>query len=261
MRKVTATGLALSIVFGGVTVADTLTSPTVAEASTDKTAIKQQYRNQDEFQNKVLDYINDAREKVGVPDLKLDPTLVKEAENHAYYLYQNGYTREDSDNDFENEGATGYTGYGVLGRLIKLDDSIENNYDYGYEGFTVSGEDFDAILKQVLDDRKLRDYVLSNIVQSLGVSKVDESTYLFTVKYFSGYSIENPERSEEKLVHYPYDGQTDVTPVNDWYGGQGYEKREGYPITIYGKTSLDLIDFTLYDDKVCLASKKYIKWQ
>ncbi|MGG4082032.1 CAP domain-containing protein, partial [Geobacillus stearothermophilus] len=95
MKKVVSLGLAFSLALGGVL-------PTFSSEPIKVEAAGYEFTKE---QQEALDYINEVRKNIGLKPVKLNPFLIKAAENHANYLFLNK-TKGHS----EISGNKGFTG-------------------------------------------------------------------------------------------------------------------------------------------------------
>lgn len=192
-------------------------------------------------QAKAISYINSIRKKIGVPAVKLNTKVAKAAQNHADYLYHNGYGNGHG----ETKGDKYFTGVRFWDRIEK--QGVDMSYLGGGEIIAYFGSDH----KENIDGFMNTSYHRSSIVDpSSSRVGIGQKGLAFVINFISS---ENGGDSDfEKDYVYPYNGMKN-SPIG-FYGFENPNPLEqfnaeesGYIISFTGFAK-DVI-FDLKDSK------------
>ncbi|MED4974254.1 MULTISPECIES: CAP domain-containing protein [Geobacillus thermoleovorans group] len=208
MKKVVSLGLAFSLALGGVL--PTLSvEPSKVEASSYEFTKEQQ---------EALDYINEVRKNIGLKPVKLNPFLIKAAENHANYLFLNKTTGHS-----EISGNKGFTGkfpsdrVKAVGGSSLLEGGIAEGIGYGKNKIT------DGI-KEFLDTAYHREPLVHPDLENVGVA-INNGIVVLVYAY-------SADSQNNEISIYPYDGQKDV-PIG-FYGFENPNPLEKFKVSKSG---------------------------
>ncbi|MEK4607597.1 CAP domain-containing protein [Geobacillus sp. FSL W8-1251] len=241
MKKVVSLGLAFSLALGGVL-------PTFSSEPTKVEAAGYEFTKE---QQEALDYINEVRKNIGLKPVKLNPFLIKAAENHANYLFLNK-TKGHS----EISGNKGFTGktpsdrVKAVGGFSLLEGGIGEGVSYGKTKIT------DGI-KSFLNTAYHREPLVHPELESVGVA-INNGTVVAVYAY-------SADSQNNEISIYPYDGQKDV-PIG-FYGHEipnPLEKfkvsKSGYIVSFSAPSIYtENIDVKITPESVTAAHQKHRK--
>jgi hypothetical protein len=153
-----------------------------------------------------LEFLNEIRAKVGVPPLRLDPSVTQAALNHAIYYNANSSNEERRLRPHdEDKNDPGFTGESIYARLIAAGwTPPRGGYYYGEVMHFKQNSIVDAI-KGWLDTAYHRNGILSPDADLAGFALVDGTAVLDT----ANADHDAPVRGG--LAVYPYDGMTNAS--------------------------------------------------
>ncbi|WP_316570723.1 CAP domain-containing protein [Neobacillus sp. YIM B06451] len=184
MKKLLSLGLALSLIFGGIT--PLKPAEPIKAAAADITFTKEQ---QD-----ALNHINAIRKKVGVKEVKLNPFLTKSSEDHAKYLTLNNVQGHDQSPDKK-----GFTGYGPHERRLAVGFDVLLSYMTS-EGIAYGCDSIADGIDRFMNSAYHRHPVISPALTEVGMAINDGNV---VVQFLT-----NGDEMDDAA--YPYDGMTDV---------------------------------------------------
>ncbi|WP_256758164.1 S-layer homology domain-containing protein [Cohnella sp. WQ 127256] len=235
-KKMTKLALALTLTAGAF---GALTPHHVfaAETTDIKVTIESYKYTQDELDG--LDYLNAVRTKVGLSKVKLDPYLIKAAQNHAKYLFTNTVSLFELHD--EVPGNSGFTGVTPADRANFVGAS---GYDHVGEAIFMGNGTIITGVRSLIEVPYHRMTLISPNLTSIGLAKEGGSVV---------GSLGN-EKGNSSVTVYPYDGQKNV-PVA-FPGGEvpnpleqfGVE-RSGFIISYQQKDLGSNPSFSLKDSK------------
>ncbi|MBJ9989392.1 stalk domain-containing protein [Paenibacillus sp. S28] len=180
-------------------------------------------------QQKALTSINNLRKQMGLTEVKLDPTLVKAAINHANYANAHYTIGTEGNLSTEVKGKEYYTASTPDGRVAATGykggkEILETVYmkERAYDEFDMSEEIRELSL---VDNR--REVMLTPTVTELGIARVGKATVI--VGAVLG------EAAEPAAVSvYPYDGMKETWPgYIESVNAQKLVQGEGMTLTIF----------------------------
>ncbi|WP_427392314.1 CAP domain-containing protein [Geobacillus icigianus] len=192
MKKVVSLGLAFSLALGGVL-------PTFSSEPTKVEAAGYEFTKE---QQEALDYINEVRKNIGLKPVKLNPFLIKAAENHANYLFLNKTTGHS-----EISGNKGFTGktpsdrVKAVGGSSLLEGVVTEGISYG-KNKIIDG------IKSFLNTAYHREPLVHPDLENVGVA-INNGIVVLVYAY-------SADSQKNEISIYPYDGQKDV-PIG-FYG-------------------------------------------
>jgi uncharacterized protein YkwD len=182
-KTLISTGLALSLVFGGISPLAKPTEPNKAEAA-GFTFTK--------AQTDALNHVNAIRAKMGLDPVKLDPFLNKSAENHANYLALNNITGHG-----EIPGKKGYTGKTPQDRA----KAVGSTLPFATEGISYQKKTIIEGINSFMASAYHRAPFVGSELTHIGVGIASNGTVVVTFGSTGSF---------DKDAFYPYDGQTNV---------------------------------------------------
>ncbi len=170
-----------------------------------------------------LDHVNEYRDLVGLPPMRLHPNIILAAQNHATYLITNdGNSAAFPDlgrtpsSHGEVEGFPGFTGASVNDRLYHTGYLIEDNYDRVGMGEVISYRgDPEAAVDGWIETVYHRFPFMDATIDEMGYAKDDDNnpdTWNKADVMNFGRSKWRPIVDTSKVIVYPADGQTGLNP-------------------------------------------------
>ena len=198
-----------------------------------------------------LAFANNKRAQLGLSALKEVSAVDTAAANHAAYMYDNQYVGH-----YETAGLPGYTGYAPSDRVAAAGYTTNSVGEIaaGIGGaFTSSTEAISALFDAPFH-RAIFLFDTTGVGFGQGPTNTDTAKFSTLVGDFVDYVQQTPDY---KLVAYPYDGQTGVSPSwvanespNPFAAAPQYEGQAvGYPVTLSaaGNGAFSNISFMITD--------------
>jgi len=196
-------------------------------------------------------YANNKRAQLGLSRFKQIAQVNTAAANHAIYMYD-----ANAVGHFETAGQPGFTGVDPTARVAAAGYTTNavGEIAAGIGGaFTSSTEAIDGLFDAPFH-RAIFLYDTTNVGFGQGPTNTDPTRYSTFVGDFVDYVQQTPDN---KLVAYPYDGQTNVKPSwvanespNPMANAPQYEGQVvGYPVTLSasGNGAFSNVNFMITD--------------
>ncbi|MFM0642421.1 CAP domain-containing protein [Paraburkholderia metrosideri] len=169
-------------------------------------------------------YANNKRAQLGLSPLKQIAQVSTAAQNHAIYMYD-----ANAVGHYETAGQPGYTGVAPPDRIAAAGYATNSVGEIaaGIGGtFTSSTEAVDGLFDAPFH-RAIFIFDTTGVGFGQGPSNTDSTKYSTLVGDFVDYVQQTPDN---KLVAYPYDGQTNVRP--SWIANESPNPMANYPTYI-----------------------------